>query len=88
MPGEIARDDFFHHRALVATVMSCLQGCPNNFQDCDWLHAGVDEMRKNTNPFTGGINFDASWLHIINTQDFADEEAFKYMKTHETVLFI
>ncbi|CAK9081566.1 3-beta-glucan synthase) (Protein GLUCAN SYNTHASE-LIKE 12) [Durusdinium trenchii] len=26
--------------------------------DCDLLHAGVDEMRKNTNPFTGGINFD------------------------------
>lgn len=25
------------------------------------LHAGVDEMRKNTNPFTGGINFDAPW---------------------------
>lgn len=26
--------------------------------DCDLLHAGLDEMRKNTNPFTGGINFD------------------------------
>ena len=30
-------------------------------EDCDALHAGVDEMRKNTNPFTGGINFDAPW---------------------------
>ena len=30
-------------------------------EDCDVLHAGVDEMRKNTNPFTGGINFDAPW---------------------------
>eukprot|EP00913_Durusdinium_trenchii_P025537 g23968.t1 len=29
--------------------------------DCDLLHAGVDEMRKNTNPFTGGINFDETW---------------------------
>ena len=31
-------------------------------EDCDLLHAGLDEMRKNTNPFTGGINFDESWL--------------------------
>ena len=32
-------------------------------EDCDLLHAGLDEMRKNTNPFTGGINFDESWLN-------------------------
>lgn len=31
-------------------------------EDCDLLHAGVDAMRKNTNPFTGGINFDETWL--------------------------
>ena len=32
-------------------------------EDCDLLHAGLDEMRKNTNPFTGGINFDESRLN-------------------------
>lgn len=36
-------------------------------EDCDLLHAGLDEMRKNTNPFTGGINFDESWLNSMNS---------------------
>ena len=36
------------------------RGCLSllDVEDCDQLHAGVDEMRKNTDPFTGGINFD------------------------------
>lgn len=40
-------------RAAAATrVMLC------ELQDYDELHAGVEQLRKNTNPFTGGINFD------------------------------
>ena len=47
----------------------CFGPSQHRREDCDLLHAGVDEMRKNTNPFTGGLNFDVTWpqKHEVET---------------------